>query len=201
MGSDAIPQSTGADSPGPPLAALASVANVGDMSSDVTIRDMVLADQPVLLALNNAATPHVNALDAEQFAWLAQESDYARVAERGGHAAGFVFAIRNGTGYWSANYAWFGARYDAFLYLDRVVVAPGARRGGVGRGLYDDLQSFAGGRWPRITLEVNVRPANPGSVAFHHALGFRQVGSRTYDGNEVAMFELPLSVSSRAQRP
>ena len=119
-------------------------------------------DQPAVLALNNASTPHVNALTGDQFLWLAGESDFYRVAELNGTIAGFVMAIRGGTGYWSANYAWFSQRYSDFIYLDRVVVSPAARRHGIGRALYDELIAFASGRWPRIALEVNVDPPNPG---------------------------------------
>ena len=146
-------------------------------------------DQPAVLALNNGSTPHVNALTNEQFAWLTTEADYYRVAEVGGTLAGFVIAIRSGTAYWSGNYAWFGERYSAFIYLDRVVVAPAFRQVGVGRALYEDLVAFASGRWPRITLEVNVKPPNPASMAFHERMKFQPVGTRSYADGEVAMFE------------
>jgi predicted GNAT superfamily acetyltransferase len=171
------------------------MSSASSPASSVVVRPATVADHADVLALNNASTPHVNALGQEQFDWLAQNVDYFRVAEVGGSIAGFVMALRNGTTYWSGNYAWFSARYDQFLYLDRVVVSPTARRSGVGRALYADLTAFASARWPRITLEVNVRPPNPGSIAFHEALGFRRVGARQYDENEVAMFELPLAPS------
>jgi predicted GNAT superfamily acetyltransferase len=163
-----------------------------ESGSVVNVRPATAADHDGVLALNNASTPHVNALEREQFDWLAQHVDYFRVAEVDGALAGFVMAIRDGTTYWSGNYAWFGAKFDRFIYLDRVVVSPSVRRGGVGRALYADLTRFASGQWPRVTLEVNVQPPNPGSIAFHEALGFRRVGARRYDENEVAMFELPL---------
>jgi len=154
------------------------------------------SDQPAVLALNNASTPHVNALAEDQFAWLATHADFYRVAEVHGVLSGFAMAIRHGTAYWSGNYAWFAERYDAFLYLDRIVVAADARRVGVGRTLYADLVRYATGCWPRITLEVNVEPPNPGSLAFHDRLGFLCVGTRRYADGEVAMFERTLSVSS-----
>jgi predicted GNAT superfamily acetyltransferase len=157
------------------------------------VRAGAAEDQPAVLALNNAAAPSVNVLTDEQLTWLTGEADYYRIAERAGRLAGFVIAIRSGTSYWSGNYAWFSARYSAFLYVDRVVVAAPAQRSGVGRALYADLLAFANGRWPRITLEVNLRPSNPGSIAFHEAMGFQQVGRRAYDDNEVAMFELPVT--------
>jgi predicted GNAT superfamily acetyltransferase len=46
---------------------------------------------------------------------------------------------------------------------------------------------MAAGRWPRVTLEVNLRPANPNSVAFHEALGYEAVGIREYDAGEHAV--------------
>ena len=162
----------------------------------LVVRAGIARDQPAVLSLNNASVPHVNALTEEQFSWLTEAADYYRVAELDGVPVGFVIAIRNGTTYWSGNYAWFAERYPAFLYLDRVVVAPDSRRHGVGRMLYDDLLAFASGRWPRITLEVNVNPPNPGSVAFHERLGFRRVGSRSYAEGDVTMFERELSASS-----
>jgi predicted GNAT superfamily acetyltransferase len=168
----------------------------GTAARGVVVRPATVRDHPAVHALNDASVPHVNALTAEQFAWLAANVDYFRVAEVDGEFAGFVMAIRRGTPYWSGNYAWFTERFADFIYLDRVVVSPTVRRAGVGRALYADLATFAAGRWPRITLEVNIRPPNPGSVAFHESLGFMRVGARTYDDNEVAMFELPISASS-----
>jgi predicted GNAT superfamily acetyltransferase len=169
------------------------VAAQGRKHEGLVVRAATPRDQPTVLALNNASTPHVNALTEEQFAWLARETDYYRLAEIEGVLAGFVMAIRRGTDYWSSNYAWFTERYPAFIYLDRVVVVPNARRHGVARALYTDLASFASGRWPRITLEVNIRPPNPGSMAFHEAMGFYRVGTRSYAEGEVAMFERDLT--------
>jgi uncharacterized protein len=142
-----------------------------------------------------AAVPHGRTQD--DLAWLAAEADYFRVATRESQVVGFVIALRNGTAYWSHNYAWFAARFDAFLYLDRVVVSPDARRTGVGAALYADITAFACDRWPRITLEVNTDPPNPGSMAFHEALGFREVGVRAYSGGAVRMLELPLNDASK----
>ena len=173
----------------------------GGSRSGLVVRAGTPRDQPAVFALNNASTPHVNALTEDQFTWLASNADYYRVAEVDGTIAGFVMAIRNGTTYWSGNYAWFAERYPAFVYLDRVVVAPDGRRRGVGRTLYDDLVVFAAGRWPRITLEVNVQPPNPGSIAFHERLGFRRVGTRAYADGEVAMFERVLDIMPSRRPP
>lgn len=147
----------------------------------VTVRDATAADIAAVLALNNANTPHVNALTTEEFSWLQSHAAYFRVAEDAQGVAGFVLCLAAGLDYWSENYKWFAARYSEFLYLDRVIVAEHARRLGVGRALYADLHAVAAGRWPRVVLEVNLRPANPGSIAFHLALGYVAVGVREYD--------------------
>jgi uncharacterized protein len=158
------------------------------------VRDATVADHPAVLAMNNAAPPHVNALDDEQFAWLAERAAYFRVLEDAGGIVGFVLCVPSGLDYWSDNYKWFSERYGDFLYLDRVVVAERARRGGVGRALYEDLQATVEGRWLRITLEVNLRPPNPTSVAFHEKMGYRGIGVREYDGGKkaVQMYELQI---------
>lgn len=150
--------------------------------SGLHVRDATAADHAAVLALNNASTPHVNALTEEQLAWLASRAGYFRVAEDAAELAGFVLCVPSGLAdYWSDNYKWFSARYAEFLYLDRVVVAPRSQRSGVGRMLYDDLHARATGHWPRVALEVNLRPPNPISVAFHAAVGYAPVGVREYD--------------------
>ena len=158
--------------------------------SGFTLRPATAADHAAVLALNNSQVPHVNALTADEFETIVQLSAHFTLAEDPQGLLGFVLCIPNGTTYWSGNYKWFAERYDRFLYLDRVAVSPRLRRGGIGRALYDDLHRTQAAQWPRIALEVNVRPPNPISIAFHEALGYAAVGMREYaDGaNAVQMF-------------
>jgi len=158
--------------------------------SDVTLRPATVADHAAVLALNNSQVPHVNALTPDEFAQIVALSGHFTVAEDPQGLLGFVLCIPSGTSYWSGNYKWFAERYARFLYLDRVVVSPRLRRGGVGRLLYGDMHRVQAGIWPCVALEVNVRPPNPTSIAFHEALGYHPVGMREYaDGiNAVQMF-------------
>jgi uncharacterized protein len=169
---------------------------------DLSVRDAIASDHAAVLALNNSATPNVNELSASAFAWIVAHADYFRVAEDAAGIAGFVIALRPGHEYWSLNYQWFTAQGGDFLYLDRIVVADRARGIGVGRALYDDIDRFATGNWPRITLEVNLLPPNPGSLAFHERLGFRRVGVREEENGtkSVALMERATSPSSAPGR-
>jgi predicted GNAT superfamily acetyltransferase len=162
----------------------------------IKVRDAVAADHAAVLALNNSATPHVNELSDDEFAWLTSHADYFRVAEDASGLTAFVIALRPGLEYWSLNYRWFSDRGGEFLYLDRIVVDERARGTGVGRAMYDDLDRFAAGRWPCITLEVNLMPPNPGSLAFHERMGFKQVGVRREEGGTKAVALMQRAVPS-----
>ncbi len=157
----------------------------------IRVRAALPADHAAVLALNNTAVPHVNALSPEEFAWLASHANFFRVAEDAEGLLGFTMVLPSGLDYWSDNYKWLTARFDRFLYLDRVVVDERKRGHGGGRALYEALVAFGSGAWPRVTLEVNLRPPNPGSVRFHERLGFATIGVREYnDGvNAVLLME------------
>jgi predicted GNAT superfamily acetyltransferase len=165
------------------------------------VRDAAASDHVAVLALNNSAVPHVNALSERDFSWIVSHADYFRVAEDDGEIVGFVIALKAGLEYWSLNYRWFTERGGDFLYLDRVVVSEHARNKGVGRALYDDIGRFARGKWPRITLEVNLLPPNPVSLAFHERLGFQRVGVREEENETKAVVLMERATSSPSSLP
>ena len=165
------------------------------MSASASIRDATHDDLAWMLPLNNAAAPAVNELDDERlrelFGWAAQ----CLVAEWDGVAAGFVLALPGpGLPYGSDNYRRFSSDFDRFLYVDRVVVDETIRSAGLGGALYDELAKRAEGAWPRICAEVNVRPPNPRSLAFHARHGFQEIGQQDTEGGKkrVALLERPL---------
>jgi predicted GNAT superfamily acetyltransferase len=153
-------------------------------------------------ALNQAAVPHVNSLTPEALAELIGQSRFCRVAEVGGAIAAFLLALGPEADYASPNFLWFRERYPRFAYVDRVVVAEQARGRGLGRLLYEALETFARRRAPRLTCEVNLHPPNPGSLAFHRRLGFRQVGIQDTEGGTktVALLVKELRASPVARR-
>lgn len=151
------------------------------------------ADSRAILSLNNPAVPAVNAIDEAELAAFARMGAVRIV--RGDPVAGAIVLLPPKMPYDSANYAWFNARFDDFLYVDRVIVAAAARGSGVGRALYEDAiaQAARDGR-ARVCAEVNVEPPNPGSMAFHARLGFSVLAERDNPsaGKRVAMLERPI---------
>lgn len=148
---------------------------------DVQLRDGIEADYAAILRLNEEAIPAVNRISRDELAVLHRESASLRLASVGGLVAGFLLALRQGADYKSQNYQWFTQKYDDFGYVDRVVVGSLFRSGGVGRLLYDDLRQRCGDA-PVLCCEVNLRPPNPASLAFHHVIGFREVGQQETEG-------------------
>ncbi len=170
-------------------------ARVSASRAPLVLRDAGEGDLPMLLALNDAAVPAVNRLGMREFEGIVGLGCWVRVAEGDAGVVGFLLCIPSGAGYGSENYRWFRERYDDFLYLDRVVVGAGMRGRGVGGRLYAEMHAFAATRWPRVVLEVNRLPPNPGSDRFHRRLGYEAVGERVYDdgASAVTMYERRLS--------
>jgi len=145
------------------------------------IRDI---DPPSVAAvhdMNERELPHVNSVAADYFRARIDAAGYFRAAYAGDRPAAFLLAMDESADYDSLNFLWFRARYDRFVYIDRVVVAPEHRRVGLGAALYADLLDWASGRTPRLACEVNLRPANEPSLRFHENLAFRPVGRQETD--------------------
>jgi uncharacterized protein len=149
-------------------------------------------------AINEAAYPAVGTETLEDLGHIARESMIALVAEDPATAtvAGFCFVLAPGANYDSMNYAWFSDRYDDFVYLDRVAIDPAFQRQGLGQRMYAEVERLAGELAPgatHFTLEVNLRPRNDQSLAFHHGLGFEEVGQQETDyGTLVSLMAKPL---------
>lgn len=154
------------------------------------------ADLAAVYAINQAEVPAVGDETPESLARIADLSVIALVAEDDGELGGFCLVLAPGTDYGSGNYRWFSERYDDFVYLDRVAIAPAFRRRGLGRAMYAEVERLAAEVRPsarQFTLEVNLRPRNDPSLAFHAELGFAEVGRRETDyGALVSLMAKPL---------
>jgi uncharacterized protein len=145
----------------------------------LAIRDVREHELDGVLGLNNAAGPGILPIDTQRLRRLYDFAAYFRVAEIDGHMAGFLIALTPDAPYDSLNFAWFQARYDDFVYIDRIVIAQRYRGLGLGRVFYADAQSYAEVRSPRLTCEVFLEPRDDASVLFHGTYGFREEGQQT----------------------
>jgi predicted GNAT superfamily acetyltransferase len=127
-----------------------------------------------VLALNNAFALETSFLDEAR---LAAMLDEAFIATRIGAVDAFLIVFDQSARYDSPNFQWFRARFPKFAYVDRIITGPEARGRGYARALYEDLFARAAAAdHERVVCEVNLDPPNPGSDAFHAALGFAEVG-------------------------
>jgi predicted GNAT superfamily acetyltransferase len=157
------------------------------------IRELSATDLDACVELNNGSVPAVSEADRTKMSKLVDESLLSLVAEHDGEIVGFCVNFGPGADYQSVNYRWFCDRYDDFVYLDRIVVAPEARSMGIGAALYAAVeQRIAGTPW--LFCEVNLRPRNDGSLRFHARIGFVEVGQQETDyGILVSMLAKDLS--------
>lgn len=145
------------------------------------IRDVRVADLGAVYAINEAAIPHVNSISLDRFENFITDAAYFRAALLDGQLAGYLVAFAPGAPYDSLNFLWFQRHYRDFLYVDRIAVAAPARRRGIASVLYRDFFQFACSLTGLVTCEVNTRPVNAESLAFHHGFGFREVGTQETD--------------------
>lgn len=142
----------------------------------MTLRDATQDDWPRLLALNAASVQELSPLDEARLRYItALAHSCLVVADDAGDVVGFAIAVAPDAAYDSANYRWFGERYERFLYLDRIAVSAECRRRGVGARLYDAMEQAAT-QFERMVCDVNIQPRNDASLAFHAARGYREVG-------------------------
>lgn len=161
-----------------------------------TLRPAVATDAPALLRLNEESVNFLSPLEAPALTRLLAMAAFCTVSQEGeaGPVDGFLLALREGAAYDSPNYAWFGARYDTFLYVDRVVIAGSAQGKGRGRALYQSLFERARASGVAlITAEFDVDPPNEPSRRLHESFGFREVGRQRLAAGKV--------VSLQAARP
>jgi hypothetical protein len=146
--------------------------------------------------LNAANEPHVGPLDDARLELFTAAADAFWVAVDRGRVIGLFVGLLAGHPYASPNYRWFAARWERFAYVDRIALAPEARGSGLADTLYDRFARVAAGAGARVLCaEVNVRPPNARSMAFHLRRGLRVVAELAPYGDDrrVAMLELPVA--------
>ena len=147
------------------------------------LRNVQKEDLSKIRMLNEAAVPHVNSIPLSDFEHFMEFSSFFLVAEgETGEVVGFLIVIPPGQSYDSLNYQYFSQRFSQFDYVDRIVVAETYRGKGIGTQFYDHIAERS--LQKRITCEVNVKPPNPQSLAFHARMGFIEIAQQDTEGGK-----------------
>jgi predicted GNAT superfamily acetyltransferase len=161
-------------------------------------RGMTPEDGNWFLDLNNSEVPHVNNLDQDALNGLLAEASLSLVIDVDGMPAAGLIAFEPGAGYASANYRWYSDNYDAFFYVDRIVVDSTYRGNGLARQLYDQAWKRAQAQGVMLCCEVNEDPPNEASMRFHERFGFKPVGGQQTEGGKktvVLLARMPVDQS------
>jgi predicted GNAT superfamily acetyltransferase len=147
--------------------------------ADTVIRDAVEADFGVIVGLNHAEVRHTSPMDEARLRYLDSMARYHKVATVDGVVTAFLLAMRDGCGYVNDNFEWFAARFETFLYVDRLVVGQAHQGLRLGTLLYNDLFRYARTNGIAIiACEYNIVPPNEPSRIFHGKFGFREIGTQ-----------------------
>jgi len=157
----------------------------------IAIRPLRPDDRADVLRINAAAGAAVFRLDPPELSRLTRISCLHLVAARADDAiAGYVLAFSSNDAYDGQEFLAFRTSIDEpFWYVDQIAVERRSRGMGIGRMLYEALESGASLRAvTAICCEVNTAPPNPDSLNFHRRLGFERIGAlNTLDGRKVAL--------------
>lgn len=157
----------------------------------VTIRTMKPSDHAQVLALNEYSVAVLSPLDQAALDKLISQSSVHVVVEVAGQVAAFLLAVGPDSQYASINYQWFDQHYDAFLYVDRIVVHHEYRAQRLGHRLYEYLTQWALEQgYPRVCAEIDIQPPNLASLQFHAKWGFAAVSELAHNPNKVVSLQI-----------
>ena len=149
-------------------------------------------DITLLYELNQQNIPELGSLDsADHLKSLIEIAFSTIVLMHKNQIIGFCLLFREGSSYNSPNYSYFNTKYDKFIYVDRVVVSSDFIGKGGGRLMYQKVFEIAEKNNLTICCEVNEKPLNEISLAFHNKLGFYKTHEKAYAKKKVAFLEKP----------
>lgn len=150
------------------------------------VRNIKSADLTRVLAINNANTPGVSELTLSEL-----ETDITNclhalaIDNEHGEVCAFCITFAPDAPDAGVNHRWFAERYASFVYLDRIAIDPTYQNLGLGVLLYQSVeqQMIDSAQHSLLCCEVNLEPPNPGSLRFHHRIGFTEVGQHSPQQN------------------
>ena len=145
---------------------------------------MEIADLARVLEINNANTPGVSELTfAELESDLNNSLHALAIDNEQGEVCAFCITFDPSAPDAGDNHRWFAERYKSFVYLDRIAIDSNHQNRGLGALLYQAVEQhmLKSADHSLLCCEVNLEPPNPGSLRFHHRIGFTEVGQQSFD--------------------
>jgi len=147
-----------------------------------------LSEQEIkeMYSINQTNSPEVgNIPSIGQFKELTDLTETIYVFKDKEKIIGFILLMREDINYQSENYKYISLRYDHFLYVDRIAIQSDYRRQGLAEKIYNQVTKDGEKLELDILCEVNTRPKNEISLAFHKKMGFKEIGTQDFQKNSV----------------
>ena len=146
------------------------------------VRNIVSTDVTRVLEINNANTPGVSELTMSELETDIKNCLHALAIDNElGEVCAFCMTFAPDAPDAGANHLWFAERYESFVYLDRIAIDSNHQNRGLGALLYQSVEQhmLISAEYSLLCCEVNLEPPNPGSLRFHHRIGFTEVGQHS----------------------
>jgi len=146
------------------------------------VRNIESADLTRVLEINNANTPGVSELTLPELETDIKNCLHAlAIDNEQGKVCAFCITFAPDAPDAGVNHRWFADRFDSFVYLDRIAIDSAYQNLGLGVLLYQSVeqQMITSAQHSLLCCEVNLEPPNPGSLRFHHRIGFAEVGQHS----------------------
>jgi predicted GNAT superfamily acetyltransferase len=150
------------------------------------VRNIEITDVARVLEINNANTPGVSELTLSELETDIKNCLHALLIDNEhGEVCAFCITFAPDAPDAGVNHQWFADRFESFVYLDRIAIDPTYQNLGLGALLYQSVekQMIASAQHSLLCCEVNLEPPNPGSLRFHHRIGFTEVGQHSPQQN------------------
>ena len=150
------------------------------------VRNIEISDVAWVLEINNANTPGVSELTLSELETDIKNCLHAlAIDNEHGEVCAFCITFAPDAPDAGVNHQWFADRFESFVYLDRIAIDPTYQNLGLGALLYQSVeqQMIASTQHSLLCCEVNLEPPNPGSLRFHHRIGFAEVGQHSPQQN------------------
>jgi len=139
-----------------------------------------------ILQMNEAFVHWLSPLDQNKLDYILDRAAYQRQINDG---AGVLLGYADDVDYPDhKNLTWLNTKLSNFFYIDRIIISGAAQGQGLGRRLYEDVESFARkAGYKTLACEVNTKPNNPTSHHFHLSMGFKPIGDVDYPAYDAAL--------------